>query len=269
MAHITDPDQGRILGLEAGPNWTWVKIIRLRDPSGPFGCEHTRVTGSDLLVDGGFESSFGFGPNGNEIPGFGDVGGLEFPFLNWSDQSPAPGPVNMMYQQDIAGTATPWVVSTADPHSGTYHLRQTMSNETVRNSLYLGKQLVCPMLSTSYVESGSFVTWDILLSAMVEPGDTWELSFWAKVDVVTHSNRFEVIWAVTDGVDEAAEQGIIPTPVLTTTYTQYTVSDTIDSVELLGFEPGPFFIRIDNAFTSGSGVVTIDLDDITFSLTPA
>lgn len=234
-------------------------------------CTHPRQTGSNILVDGGFESSNGQGPGGNEIPGFSDVGGLEFPFLNWSDSSPAPKPSTGWWQADsAAGTATPWTVSNAAPQADTYHLRQVLSSESVKNGLFVTSFFVCPQKSAEFLSNGgtAFAVWQVGQSAVVEPGDSWQLDFFAKASALVNSNSYRVWLEYTDASDtDSYALGYIFEQTLTTSYSLFSTSGVVPDEATAGFVPALMSLRIENNWVgTNSGSVTLDLDTVSLSL---
>lgn len=242
-------------------------------PPRRFPCSHPRAVGTNIFTPGGFETMFGQGPGGNEIPGYADVVLDDFPWLNWSDGSPAPLPPQTIFQEDVAGSATPWVVSTASPRTGTYHARQSMVNETVVNRLHLSRFPVCIQRSAFYRDrienglNGSTNVWFSGASAVVEVGDIWEVSFYAKASVVTNSNRLE-LHCLYANFDDMEGDNAFPNPpisqALTTSYALFTATQVVP--DDLSFEPHLMFMFIENGWVTNSGTVTIDIDDIRLDL---
>ena len=138
-------------------------------------------TGENILADGSFEVAAGYGPTGVEIPGSGDVGGLSWPWLNWSDGSPATLPPSMWYQEDNVLTGNSWMVSSVNPQSGSKHLRQTRVTSTPVTPAILNVTtfLVCPEKSQAYATNGgtSLNVWNQGAAATVVSGAHWELDF--------------------------------------------------------------------------------------------
>lgn len=263
---ITNPDPA---GSERTVTW---QATFEQAPS----CTHPRLTGPNILSDGGFEAANGYGPGGNEIPGFSDVGDLTFPFLNYSDDSPTTLPPHNWWQADSAsGTATPWTIASGDPRSGTYHARQVLSSETVRNTLYVTAGLVCPELSERYQTwlgnpiGAPLEVWQVGYSAVVVPGDQWELDFWAKASAPVNSGSYRIWVEYADAADtDSFAVGYVLNQALTTSYANFNTSGVIPDADSLGFEPHLLFVRIENNWVTNSGSVTLDIDAVTLSVTP-
>ena len=231
-------------------------------------CNHDYRTGSNVLPDGGFESTGG-GPGGNEVPGFADIGGLVFPWLNWSDSSQVPiDPPGFWWQADSAGIATPWVVSTASPHSGTKHLRQVLSGATAKNILYCTNQFVCPELSQEYLENGgtSLSVWQVG-QVVVRPGDVWQLDFWAKVSAAVNSNSLRV-WAEYSNNDDTDihADGYVYEKTLTTSYSLFTIGGVVPTSGVAGFDAELMSLQIQNNWVGNSGSTTLDIDTVSLGL---
>lgn len=233
-------------------------------------------TGENILADGSFEISDGYGPSGHEIPGIADVGGLSYPPFNWSDGSQATLPPSMWYQEDDHLTGQSWQVAGVNPRSGAKHLRQTRvaSTPTTGAGLFVTTFLVCPEKSTTYATNGgtSLNWWREGASATVVPGAHWELDFWG---MVSRSSAVDsgVHWAVdlmySDEFDTEHTDDRVFVQIASTSYANCHVERTVPTD--LGWEPHLMFLRIVSNRGSSWGDVSgeglhIDLDDVVLGI---
>lgn len=234
MAHLTDSEQGFIVGRDGDWNWTWVRIIRLRDPSGPFDeCEDPpAICGSNTLSDPGGENHIaltGGGPDGDEIPIWAEwFNGFFYQDQQLKWNGGTNGPANTKYVQyesepgEIGTTQFPWrVVTTGTPHSGSSHFKTTSMNGGGWGPTFLFpvEFKKCPYISAASDDLNP--PW--ILSRISE-GHTIDFSFWAKVGPGSGDARLSgiIFWLNEEGHFQlGGAQGWADTPILTTTYTKY------------------------------------------------
>lgn len=228
-------------------------------------CSHgpALIGNTNVLPDGRFINSYGYGPNGNEIPGHSDVDYLDFPYLNWEDGTQSYGLPTFWFQRDTwyPGVAKVWRVSSANPRIGTYHLRQVYDADvTYKQELFVGGLAVC-------VDRYKGNNWYPFQAAVITYGVTWTLSFWAMIDTPTNDHTFEVWWTYTDGFDLYTQSGWTTlSSALTGSYTQFSHSEQVPLASGIGFVPELLSLRIRNSFTGSSGTVTIDVDEFTLGI---
>ena len=223
-------------------------------------CTEVRYTGANVLPDGGFESSFGFGTEGDEIPeagsGFGEPRGMfsdcsAFPFTVCT---PAPlyGWAADTNQVDPIFPDQRWHVSAANPRTGTYHGRYIEESAAV-NLLYGVRIDLC-----GYGPSGVKPR-----AVKVSPGDVCDFAFWFMVSTLTGGARFSyaLTFLDTDGVEMVEHSTNDATPA--TSYTQYTKSVVAPAGS--GYVL-PWVTR-GNPTGSPADSVTYDTDDWTLGVT--
>ena len=213
-------------------------------------CTNPVVYGSNVLNDPGVElqaANVGTGPLGYEIPMYGYPGpGGWWPFV-WSDNTTAPISTKFVAYYYTGTDTYRWKLSTANPDTGTYHLR-IVSDDTLLNygnDIYLADIKMC----------GS----DEIASAMVEPGDYVKFSVRSMASPVTDGPRlwFQVMFY------DAAEAYIakfepVDWQYLTGTYQTYSVD---------GFAPaGAVYCQVFMTMTAtdtnfGAGPLTYDADN--------
>lgn len=239
------------------------------------GCVEPLVYGSNILDDPSFESwGTGFGPLGNEIPGFADDPSVVYPFLNWSDDSQADKDTlpSFFYQSDASSFQPRWFVASANPRTGTYHIRTTTSSSSF-NSLWPGKFMVCDE------DYGTF--WGSFMSARVMPGDTWEFSFWAQASAAT-----DQVWSIlpTYYTNDPSLGGFASQSSVSLPDIDLAVSDSVGAYHQYSsgthvvppaedpdtFLPAaPYYLEIMFRIEGSSISATFDVDDIALSLTAA
>jgi hypothetical protein len=228
------------------------------------------VKGANILRDPGFElhvANTGGGPQGDEIPG--EYTGLrqrDRQNLRWSDRTimdpsltgwraQVNVPVGVGYSKRRG-----WLVSDANPRTGTYHLRSAQLDDT-------GTYEVAGLYPHSIVacHGGN----DPFYACRINPGDYMRFSLWAMVDIVPGNAYIKWMFASyykADGTLSASGSSpSLPTQGsenLTTTYTQY---------QFDGFAPfDAYFLSIwfepDHDYTT-STALRVDVDDCVLEVT--
>lgn len=138
--------------------------IPAKPPRGKPPCREPIVYGANILKDPGVElqlANFGGGPLGNEIPQFV---GVPVTGLRWSDHTAGPSKSYFIQDQLAINETVRWHVSTANPRSGTYHLRLSDTTNDAHPWVQLGQANGCPAglpFYTAVVQPGDFVKWSM------------------------------------------------------------------------------------------------------------
>ncbi len=244
-----------------GPTPVAHSVVKPSSKLLPAPCNHGPVVyGSNVLPDGSFENSNGYGPLGNELPGYADTGGLVFPYWNWSDNSQSYGMPTFWSQEDNIANRK-WRISTANPRSGTYHARQIYTAAAQANAIRPATLMVCPDRI-----DGAGNVWYTSQAMVVEPGLPWELSFWGMIDSPVNSHKFRLFYTYTDAYDSDSQSYAHLFSNLTSSYVQYTHGHTTPTTGDLGFVPHLLHISVENNFSGSSGTPTIDVDDFALAV---
>jgi hypothetical protein len=233
-------------------------------------CVDELVYSANVLTDPGFElqlNAWGSGPNlANDMPhytvrvGFGGIP-LRWPESSDANSSNDPQAGNRSYWvQDFSNwvDSRRWLISTANPRSGTYHARKVMTTAALygggdtNGTLYADQRTRCGA-------EGDGTSAD-LYTARVEAGDTVEWSAHLMADVLTATPTLTMVMDFLDtdwtfnfggtglsGYTEASFN-------LTGSYARYSISTTAPS----GAHAVLCYLWVDH---DRSNQTVVDLDD--------
>lgn len=234
MAHLQDPEQGYIVGFDDDFNWTWVKIVRLRNYLAE-GCTEPIVYGANILRDPGFESHLSLTPTGPDSEVFGGEIGVGAPgwALSWADGAFVP-----LSTVDSTGWGVQtnngvgfyngyrWGISSANSRSGAFHARfnhLTLTSQNAPGLSPIGLRM-CPPKTGIAGAPGLNGVW----SAKVNPGDDVRFRVYVAASNLTDNWWVTVEFKVWDEpVENVISTNFTDGQILSTSYTAFEHSETI------------------------------------------